>query len=243
VSLITTQGHLLDGRLRYAQPSAGFRSGIEPVLLAASIPAGPGNRVIEAGTGAGAALLCLAARVPGLRGIGIERNAELAELAQTNAMANGMADLVFRAADIAVVDAGIAEFHHAFANPPYHAAPGSVSPITARATAKQAEAGLFEVWAICLGRTLRHRGTLTFIVPVIAIPACLAAMAAASCKPEALLPLWPHHGRAAKLVLMRGIKNGRGALRLLPGLILHEANGEFTPQAETILRNGAALPV
>lgn len=243
MSLITTEGHLLGGRLHYAQPSSGFRSGIEPVLLAASIPAGPEDRVIEAGTGAGAALLCLAARVPGLRGIGIERNAELTELAQTNAMANGMADLIFRTADIAVVDAGIGEFHHAFANPPYHTAPGTVSPMTARTTAKQAQAGLFEVWAICLGRTLRHRGTLTFIVPVAAIPACLAAMAAASCKPEALMPLWPRQGIAAKLVLMRGIKNGRGALRLLPGLILHETKGEFTPQAEAIFRSGTALPV
>ena len=54
------------------------------------------------------------------------------------------------------------------------------------------------------------------------VPACLIAMAAASCQAEALFPLWPHAGDPAKLVLLRGIRHGRGALRLLPGLVLHQ---------------------
>ena len=58
----TTEGTLLGGRVRYAQPARGYRTGIEPVLLAAAVPAVPGQAVLEAGTGAGAALLCLAAR-------------------------------------------------------------------------------------------------------------------------------------------------------------------------------------
>jgi tRNA1Val (adenine37-N6)-methyltransferase len=53
--MVTTEGHLLGGRIRYRQPDTGFRSGLEPVLLAASVPARPGEHVLEAGTGAGAA--------------------------------------------------------------------------------------------------------------------------------------------------------------------------------------------
>ncbi len=85
----TTDGYLLGGRVRYAQPKAGFRSGIEPVLLAAAIPARPGEHVLEAGTGAGAGLLCLAARVPGLTGVGIERDPGLTAIAAANGVANG----------------------------------------------------------------------------------------------------------------------------------------------------------
>ena len=65
--MLTSDGCLLDGRVRYAQPASGsdgYRTGIEPVLLAASIPAQAGQRVLEAGVGAGAGLICLAARVP-----------------------------------------------------------------------------------------------------------------------------------------------------------------------------------
>ncbi len=99
--LEVTQGHLLGGRVRYAQPRSGFRSGIEPVLLAAAIPARPGERVLEAGSGAGAALLCLAARVAGISGLGVERDPALVEIAASNAAANGWGELAFLAADIA----------------------------------------------------------------------------------------------------------------------------------------------
>ena len=48
-------------------------------------------------------------------------------------------------------------------------------------------------------------------------------------------------GGRRKLVLLRGVKGGRGALRVLPGLVLHAAAGGFTPEAEAVLRDGEAL--
>ena len=134
-----TDGHLLDGRVRYAQPRRGFRSGIEPVLLAAAIPARPGSRVLEGGSGAGAALLCLAARVPGVHGLGIEQDPALVALARQNAAANGWPDLRFMAADIASLPA-LDAFDHACANPPYHSDAGTPSP-DASAPGRQARSG------------------------------------------------------------------------------------------------------
>ncbi len=141
-----TSGHLLDGRVHYAQPRQGFRSGIEPVLLAASVPARPGERVLEGGTGAGATLLCLAARVPGLQAMGIERDAGLVSLARQNAAANLWPGLGFIEADMAVLP-DIGTFDHACANPPYHPAGGTPSPDPARDTAKRGRAGVLQVWA------------------------------------------------------------------------------------------------
>ncbi len=86
-----SDGTLLGGRLIYRQTQAGYRTGIEPVLLAASIPVRPGERVAEGGTGAGAGLLCLAARVPGLVGLGLEIDPGLVEAARGNITANGFA--------------------------------------------------------------------------------------------------------------------------------------------------------
>lgn len=236
-----TEGHLLGGRVRYAQPREGFRSGIEPVLLAASVPACAGQRVLEAGSGAGAALLCLAARVAGISGVGVERDAALVGLAARNAAANGWADLAFMAADIADMSA-LGRFDHCFANPPYHPAGGTASPDAARDVARRAGPDLFAAWAASMGRLLRPRGTLTWIVSAAVVPACVVALTAAACTPTALLPLWPHDGGvAAKLVLLRAVKGGRGGFRLLPGLVLHARGGGFTPAAEAILRHGEAL--
>ncbi len=113
--------------------------------------------------------------------------------------------------------------------------------MAAREAAKRAHTGLFANWAASLGALLRPRGTLTLIVPAAALPACLTALEFACCPPAALLPLWPKAEREAKLVLLRGIKHGRGTLKLRPGLVLHAAEGGFTPATEAILRHGAGL--
>jgi tRNA1Val (adenine37-N6)-methyltransferase len=238
----TTDGHLLAGRVKYAQPAQGFRSGIEPVLLAAAITARKGDRVLEGGSGAGAGLLCLAARVPGVTGLGIERDPSLAALAQRNAVANGWAGLTFLAAAVeAIPDSG--PFDHAFANPPYHVELGTPSPLGDRARAKQAEADLFAIWARSLASRLRPRGTLTLIASAAGLPACIEALALAGCGSGALLPLWPRPGRAAKLALLQGVKAGRGPFRILPGLVLHRDGSGYTPQAEAVLRDASALPI
>jgi tRNA1(Val) A37 N6-methylase TrmN6 len=236
-----TEGHLLDGRVRYAQPRDGFRSGIEPVLLAAAVPARPGERVLEAGSGAGAALLCLAARVGGISGVGVEQDPGLVAIAARNAAANAWRDLTFIAADI-VDPPPLRLFDHGFANPPYHAATGTASPDAMRDVARRAPADLFTAWATSMGRLLRPRGTLTWIVTSAVLPTCMAALEAAACTPTAVLPLWPHADHApAKLVLVRAIKGGRGGFQVLPGLVLHARGGGFTPAADAILRHGEAL--
>lgn len=242
MTLATTDGHLLDGRLRYAQPESGFRTGIEPVLLAASIPAGSGEHVLEAGTGAGAALLCLCARVPGVRAVGVELDSALARLAGANARANGFSSFAIIAG--AVETAALpGPFDHALANPPYHAPDGTESPVAARETAKRGSGALLRAWVMRLGAVLRRRGSLTLIVPAGMVPACLAGMAEADTPCTAIFPLWPKAGRAAKLVLLRGIRQARTPVRLMPGLVLHQPDGSFTPEAQAVLREGAALDI
>ncbi len=226
--------------MRYRQPATGFRSGIEPVLLAASIPAQAGARVLEGGTGAGAALLCLAARVPGLRGFGVEADPALAAIAAENLAANGFSGL--RIAAGRIEDAAEAGFDHAFANPPYHTEASTASPHPGRRTAKQGVAEGIARWAEALVARLRPGGTLTLILPVARLPEALAALPASGCGSPAILPLWPRTGIAAKLVLLRGVRAGRAPLRLLPGVVLHAAGGGYTSEAEAILRGGAPLP-
>jgi tRNA1Val (adenine37-N6)-methyltransferase len=237
-----SEDRLLDGRIRFMQPRDGFRSGIEPVLLAAAVPARSGERILEGGCGSGAGLLCLAARVAGIQGVGVERDAGLAALARANAAANGWPMLCFAAGDIAGPNR-FGVFDHAFANPPYHAPEGTRSPQPGRDSAKRGGALLVAGWAAALGASLRHHGTLTFILPAHLLPAGLAALAAADCRARAVLPLWPRCGRPAKLVLLRGVRGGRSDLRLLSGLVLHDDSGAFTPAAQAVLRRGAALPM
>jgi tRNA1(Val) A37 N6-methylase TrmN6 len=235
-----TSDHLLGGRVKYRQPRGGLRATIDPVLLAASVPARPGERVLEGGTGAGAALLCLAARVQGISGLGIDRDLGLLRLARANAAANGASGLVFAAADLAASPVG-APFDHAFANPPYHPADGTPSPSAERDAARRSSPGLLSVWVEALSRPLRHRGTLTFILPPASLEAAVAAMREGNVPADCVFPIWSRPGQPARALLVRGRKHGRTPLVLAPGLILHDDAKGFRPDAEAILRDGAAL--
>jgi len=85
-----TEDHLLNGRVALRQPRQGFRAGLDAVLLAAFVPARPGEAVLEAGSGSGAAFLCLGARVPGLGIRAVEREPAMAALARDNAARAGL---------------------------------------------------------------------------------------------------------------------------------------------------------
>ena len=90
----TTEDRVLDGRVRLRQPARGYRAGLDAALLAAACDAQPGQRVIEAGCGAGGALLAAAARRTGARFVGVERDPSALALARENITANDMADRV-----------------------------------------------------------------------------------------------------------------------------------------------------
>lgn len=240
--MLTTAGTLLGGRVRYRQPAQGFRSGIEPVLLAASIPARAGDHVLEAGTGAGAALLCLSARVADCAVTGLEIDVATAALAEANVAENGFAGARIVNGDI-LTAAFAAPFDHAMANPPYHPSDAPLSSDPARALAKRGSEALLADWISRMAAALRHRGTLTVIVAARMAPACIAAMTEVRCSCSALFPLWPKAGAPAKLVILRGVKEGRMPFSVHAGLVLHEAGGDFTEQAAAILRDGAGLAV
>lgn len=237
----TTEDALLDGRVRLRQPRAGFRAGLDAVLLAAFVPAQPGQRVLEAGCGSGAAFLCLAARVPGLRIATVERDPSMAALARQNAATN--------AADAEVNDGDIADLalarrlggcDHTLANPPYW--PGGTPPPGAvrRAATHESGSGL-AAWACFLAAASRDRGTVSLVLPAARFDVGIAALHQAGCGSITLLPVAPRIGQAAKRVLVRALKGGRSSARLLPPLVLHEADGAFTDAADAVLRRAAPL--
>ena len=235
-----TEGTLLGGAIRYAQPAAGYRTGIEPVFLAAAVPAQPGQRMLEAGTGAGAGLLCLAHRVSGITGLGVEIEPAMAAIAMANLAANGHREVSVMTGDICALAGTVGAFDHAMANPPWHDAAGSRPAGALKQRAKMAPAGLAASWIAALAGCLRMRGTVTLILPPRAVPECLAAFDRAGCGAVLLFPLLPKPGREARIVLMQAIKGVRADFKLLPGLVLHDEAG-YTGAAEAILRRGAAL--
>ncbi|MDA7428245.1 methyltransferase domain-containing protein [Primorskyibacter aestuariivivens] len=244
----TTDNAFLGGRLQILQPAQGYRAGVDPVFLAASIPARPGQEVLELGCGVGTALFCLGARVAGLELHGVELQPEYAALARENARRNGMAAEITDA-DISCLPPALRgrSFDHVIANPPYFDRDtGHASPDGPRETGR-GEALPLGDWVQVAAKRLRPGGHASFIQRIERLPELLQGMSAHLGSVE-VLPLAPRVGRGAKLVLIRGRKGGGAAFRLHAPLILHrgtrhERDGDdYTPLISKVLRNGAALP-
>ena len=87
---------------------------------------------------------------------------------------------------------------------------------------------------------LKPRGTLTLIHRADRLDD-LIALLHGRFGAVTLIPLWPKAGRPAKRVLVTARRGARSPALLSAGLVLHEADGGFTPAAEAILRHGNAL--
>ncbi len=212
-----TEDRILGGRIVIHQPAEGYRAAIDPVLLAAAIPAGAGETVLDVGCGVGTAALCLAARVPEARICGIELQPVLVHLAADNIHDNGLdgrvavlhGDLMDPPPDLAA-----GGFDHVMANPPFaEPGTGNVSPHAGKAVASvEGEADLI-AWVKFCARMTKPKGTVTFIHRADRLDELLAAMAE-RLGDLTVFPLWPgESGKPAKRLMVRGRKGVSAPLR------------------------------
>ena len=132
-------------------------------------------------------------------------------------------------------------FDQVISNPPFHEeARHTRSPRGTRAAAHgEGEIDLLG-WVKASASVLKAGGRLTLIHRADRLGDILCAFQGRF-GAAAIFPLWPKAGVEAKRILVRAIKGRRTLPRLLPGLILHEAGGESTAEAETILRDAGPL--
>ena len=242
-----TEDGFLDGRLRILQPRTGYRAAMDPVLLAAAVPATAGQTVLELGCGAGVASLCLGHRVAGLRLFGLELQADYAALARQNAVANGIV-LDVHVGDLAAVPKALraVEFDHVIANPPYFADGSGTAAENPGREIAQREATPLSEWVATALRRLKPGGWLTLIQSADRLPDLFVCLAQGVGN-TTLLPIAPRQGRAAGRIILRCRKGGRGPFTLAAPFILHDGTRHLrdgddqSAAARAVLRDGAAL--
>ncbi|MBL8629452.1 MAG: methyltransferase domain-containing protein [Rhodospirillaceae bacterium] len=242
-----TEDTLLGGRVKLRQPKDGYRAAIDPVLLAASVRVQSGQfqsskRVLDVGCGTGAAMFCLAVRLPSVDVSGLERQPDLAALAQEGIHLNnlGARARVVQGDLLALPDliCGF-QFDVVMTNPPF-AADGTVSPNASVAGAHHESDADLGQWIKACSGLLKPKGRLVMIHRADRLSEICAALSSAYGDIH-IRPIQPKAGQPAKRVIIDAGKDRKTGDTLLPSLILHTADGEFTAAADAVLRNGADL--
>jgi len=175
-----THDTLLRGRVKLIQPARGFRSSLDPVLLAGFVQA-PYGHFLDIGCGTGALSFLLLARDPLATGVGVEIQPRLAGLAARAVEANGFG------ARFSVVAADVRQAgrvpHAAFdlvaSNPPFRPlGQGVLPPQPERSLAHHEVALTLAEWLKVAEAALRPDGRLTAIFPADRLDEMRAALAA-----------------------------------------------------------------
>jgi tRNA1Val (adenine37-N6)-methyltransferase len=162
-----THDTLLRGRVKLLQPRHGFRSSLDPILLAAFIQP-PFGRFLDLGCASGALAFLLLAKDPAATGVGVELQPRLAELAVRGRDANGFAQrfevLKADARSPGLLPAGA--FDLVATNPPFRPlGTGVLPPLSEKAMANHEVALTLTEWLDTATRALAAGGRLAAIFP------------------------------------------------------------------------------
>ena len=258
--------HVLNERVPLLQPAEGFRTSLDSVMLAAACPAGKGESILDLGCGVGGASFCTLHRVPETTLTGIDIQEDHIALAMQNAAMNDMsARTEFIGIDVRDFDTmpsprkrGSLEsgekdpclrrentvmFDHVICNPPYlEAGAHTPSPSAPRALAIGHGEDDIELkdWIDAGFRNLKSKGSFTIIHRADQTDEIIRAMGRRFGAIE-IIPLWPRQGIEAKRAIIRAIKDRRSPAKIHPGIILHQDNGDYTSEAEKILRQARPI--
>ncbi len=238
-----TLDNFLGGRIKLVQPSEGYRAGIDPIFLAASLHPKPHEKILDVGAGVGAAAISLAVRCSQTQITGIEVQSNLVQFALTNIQANQVEDRVEMIEGDLLSPPSFLKLHsfdHIMTNPPYYEysrTQSSPDPGKAQANTETADLGK---WIKACLKMLKPKGVFTMIHRPERLSEILPHLRN-RVGDLVIFPLWPGVNKPARRVIIQGRKSLRGETRLAQGLTLHGGAEKYTPEAEAILRHAQAL--
>lgn len=238
-----TLDNFLGGRIKLIQPSFGYRAGIDPIFLAASIHPKAEEKILDVGSGVGVASISLAVRCPNAQVTGLEIQQELVNLSLTNIQANEVeARVEMIKGDILCPPPFLkpSSFDQIMTNPPYYECSRSLSsPVPGKAQANTETVDLGKWIEFCL-KLLKPKGVFTMIHRSERLTEILTHLEGRVGN-LVIYPLWPGPNKPARRIIVQGRKNMGGELRLAQGIMLHGGAEKYTAEAEAILRHAQSI--
>lgn len=224
--------------LKILQKTAGFRFGMDAVLLSDFVRAEAQATVADFGTGTGILPLLMWGRGKGQRFEAFEIQREMADMARRSVALNGLS------ARIRVHEASVEEAPSLLpsgsvdvivCNPPY-GMPGATlhNPGLSKDLARHQDPRGLKPWFTAAYRLLRGRGRMALIYPAPMMLSLMNDLSRAALIPKRFRMIYPRVDKPANLVLVEAVKDARPTLQPEPPLIVYEQDGTMTPELRKI---------
>lgn len=215
------------------QNTQEFCFSLDAVLLAHFLSWKSRQKVLELGTGTGVIPLLIADEVA--RVDAVELSAVMADIAARNVWMNELEEKVFiRQGDYRKIRALYAaeSFDVVVANPPYRpVAHGQVNKMSGVARARHEFTATLDDVVSAARYALRFGGRFAMVHLPERLGEILVSLHEHQMEPKRLQMVQPKDGRAPNMMLMEAVAGASvGGLKVLPPLIVHEADGSYTPE-------------
>lgn len=246
----TTEDDFHRGTFKALQPvGTGHRSGLDALLIAASLPEDASGTLADLGSGSGVAGLAAIATNPRLEVQLVEKNPLMVDLARKTLKLRQNLQFANRTkvieADVTLsgpkrAATGLQEeyFDYVIMNPPYNHEGQRPSPDMAKSEAHVM--GLFglDAWMRSAVAILKPGGTLVLIYRTEKIGE-VCACSQGRFGGLVVVPVHSRENEPAKRILVKMTKGSRAPLSIMPGLVMHNETGGSTENANALL-NGEA---
>ena len=240
-----TKDSFLGGGIEIWQPKKGYRAGIDPILLAASVNVSAGQKVLDLGCGVGTASFAIGYRVKNVELYGIEIQKVFADLADLNSKENGI-EFQVECTNIFNLSSNITSknFDHVIANPPYFDRKSSVRGMNVSKEKSFGDTRPISEWLKIAAKRAKPKGFVHFIVRSDRLMEIFTNMPN-SLGSLVITPVISRKNENAKLTILHAKKNGRAGFIISSPIVLHplesDSREKYVPEVEKVLRNGASL--
>lgn len=224
------------------QKKAGFRFGVDAVLLADFTKVKKGERVLEMGSGTGIIPLLLTKRYHPRHIDGLEIQEPMAEMANRSVEMNGLSEKIkIHAMDLKTATSvfGKAVFDVVVTNPPYMKVVSGVN-----CPEEERNIACFEVKCdltdiINTARDLLRTGGRFYMVHrADRLVDIICTMKEAGLEPKRIRFVQSKADSKPHLLLIEGSRNGGPELRFEPPLIIYQEDGSYTDEIHRIYGKG-----
>ncbi|MCF8109283.1 MAG: phosphoenolpyruvate carboxykinase (ATP) [Desulfohalobiaceae bacterium] len=216
------------------QPAGGFRFALDSLLLPCFSGWGPGERIIDLGTGCGVASLGLLVLHPEaeFRITGLDISGELLDCSRQNSRRLGFehqfTPCLLDLRSIKTSQAFAPEsFDRVLCNPPYRSlSQGRQSPDPSKNQARFETAGTLEDFLTAGAYLLKNKGQMSLVYLTESLNPLLLKLSACRLEPKRLRFVQARAASRSRIVLLQAVKNANPGLIVDPPLVLYSESKE-----------------